>query len=207
MGARKGRHTGEEAGRGAFVSAFHDPLDDWERLYYLPRQVRIAKGGVTMFDLMPWKKATAKNRELAPYQSSPVAQLRDEFDSLFDRFLARWAEPFEEASRGRFWAADVEDNDQEVVVKAEVPGFEPGELDVQVSGNVLTVKAEKKEERKSKEGNGHYEEQRFRTFHRSVTLPAGINPDQVEAHCKNGLLEIHVPKSEQAKGKRIQVKA
>jgi HSP20 family protein len=162
-----------------------------------------------MFNLIPWKKKSkAKGRELAPYQSHPLMELRDEFDSLFDRFLTRWAEPFgEELGLGRFWAADVEDNEQEVVVKAEVPGFEPGELDVQVSGNVLTLKAEKKEERKGKEGDGHYEERRYRNFRRSVTLPPGTDPDKIEARYKNGLLEVHVPKSEQAKGKRIPVKA
>ncbi len=161
-----------------------------------------------MFNLIPWKKKiTAKSRELVPYQGRPLAELRDQFDSLFDRFLTRWAEPFEELGLGRFWAADLEENDQEVVVKAEVPGFEPSELDVQVSGNVLTLKAEKKEERKSKGGNGHHEEQRYRTFHRSVALPPGTNPDQIEARYKNGVLEVHVPKSEEAKGKRIPVKA
>lgn len=161
-----------------------------------------------MFNLIPWKrKSEAKGRELAPYQSHPLAELRGEFDSLFDRFLTRWAEPFgAELGLGRFWAADVEENDQEVVVKAEVPGFEPGELDVQVSGNVLTVKAEKKEERKGKEGDGRYEERHYRNFQRSVTLPPGIDPDKIEARCKNGLLEVHVPKSEETKGKRIPVK-
>ncbi len=94
-----------------------------------------------------------------------------------------------------------------MVVRAEVPGFEPGEVDVQVSGNLLTVKAEKKEEKKGKDGDGRYEERRYRTFHQSVTLPPGTDPGKIEARYKNGLLEVHVPKSEQAKGKRIPVKA
>jgi HSP20 family protein len=161
-----------------------------------------------MFNLIPWKrKSKEKSRELAPYPGHPLAQLRDEFDSLFDRFLSRWAEPFGDLIPSRFGGLDVEDGDQEMVVRAEVPGFEPGEVDVQVSGNVLTVKAEKKEEKKGKNGDGHYEERRYRTFHRSVTLPPGTEPDKIDARYKNGLLEVHVPKSEQAKGKRIPVKA
>ncbi len=162
-----------------------------------------------MFGLIPWKKRSKeRGRELVPYKGHPLAELRDEFDSLFDRFLSRWPEPFGAGfGGGGFWPLDMEDNDQEVVVKAEVPGFEPGELDVQVSGNLLTVRAEKKEERKGKGGNGHYEEQRYRTFHRSVTLPPGTNPDQIEARYHSGVLEVHVPKSEEAKGKRIPVKA
>jgi HSP20 family protein len=161
-----------------------------------------------MFNLIPWKKKSKeKSRELAPYQGHPLAQLRDEFDSLFDRFLSRWAEPFGDLIPSRFGGLDVEDGDQEMVVRAEVPGFEPGEVDVQVSGNVLTVKAEKQEEKRSKDGDGRYEERRYRTFHQSVTLPPGTEPDKIDARYKNGLLEVHVPKSEQAKGKRIPVKA
>jgi HSP20 family protein len=158
-----------------------------------------------MLNLIPWKKKE-KNRELVPRKSHPLAELRDEFDTLFDRFLSRWAAPFsEELGLGRFWALDVEEGDQEVVVKAEAPGFEPDDLDVQVSGNLLTVKAEKKEHKKGKEGNGRYEERRYRTFHRTVSLPPGADPARIEARYKNGLLEVYVPKSEEAKGKRIPV--
>lgn len=163
-----------------------------------------------MFNLIPWKKKTNKEqgRELVRQQGHPLAEMRDEFDTLFNRFLSRWAGPFgEELGLGRFWALDVEDGDQEVVVKAEAPGFEPADLDVQVSGNLLTIKAEKKEESQGKKGNGSYQQRRYRTFHRTVTLPPGTNPDKIEAKYHNGLLEVHVPKSEQAKGKRIEVKA
>lgn len=161
-----------------------------------------------MFNLTPWKKTTATNREPVPYQANPLAELRNEFNTLFNQFLSNWADPFgTEFGLSRSWGLDVEDGAQEVVVKAEVPGFEPGELDVQVSGNVLTVKAEKQEEKKGKKGNGQFEAQRYRSFHRSVTLPPGTNPDQIQARYRNGLLEVHVPKSEEAKGKRIPIKA
>lgn len=161
-----------------------------------------------MFNLIPWKKSPEKGQELVPYKSHPLAQLRDEFDALFDRFFSHWAEPFgQELGTSRFWALDVEDHGQEVVVKADVPGFEPNELDVQVSGNLLTVKAHKQEQKKGKQGNGQYQERRYRSFQRTVTLPPGTNPDKIEARCRNGVLEVHVPKSEQAKGKRIPIKA
>jgi HSP20 family protein len=162
-----------------------------------------------MFSLIPWKKRNKqkKGRELTLYKGHPLAELRDEFDALFDRFLSRWAESFRDLIPSRFGGLNVEDGDQEMVVRAEVPGFEPGEVDVQVSGNVLTVKAEKREEKKDKDDNGRYEERRYRTFYESVTLPPGTDPDKIEARYKNGLLEVHVPKSEGAKGKRIPVKA
>jgi HSP20 family protein len=161
-----------------------------------------------MFSLTPWKKSKEIHEgELVPHKSHPLAQLRDEFDQLFDRFLTRWAEPFGEGpGLDRPWALDLEEGDQEVVVKAEVPGFEPNDLDVQVSGNVLTVKAEHKEEKNGKEGNGGYAKQCYRSFRRSVSLPPGTDPDRIEAHYKNGLLEVHLPRSEHARGKRIPVK-
>jgi HSP20 family protein len=168
-----------------------------------------------MFNLIPWKKKNNKEqgRELVAHQGHLLAEMRDEFDTLFNRFLSRWflsrwAGPFgEELGPGRFWGLEVEDRDHEVMVQAEAPGFEPDDLDVQVSGNLLTIKAEKKEESQGRKGDGRYEERRYRTFHRTVTLPPGTDPDKIEAKYHNGLLEVHVPKSEQAKGKRIPVKA
>jgi HSP20 family protein len=161
-----------------------------------------------LFSLVPWKKKSKnRSRELTRRDRHPLTELREEFDALFDRFLSRWTEPFDwDFGPSRFWGLDVEDGDQEMIVRAEAPGFEPSEVDVQVSGNLLTIKAEKKEEKKGKESNGHYEERRHRTFHKSVTLPPGIDPNKIEARYKNGLLEVHVPKSEEAKGKRIPVK-
>jgi HSP20 family protein len=161
-----------------------------------------------MFGLVPWKKKhTKRGRELVRHKGHPLAELRDEFDALFDRFLSRWGEPFDwDFGPSRLWGLEVEDGDQEMIVRAEAPGFEPSELDVQVSGNLLTIKAEKKEQKKGKEGDSRYEEQRYRTFHRTVTLPTGIDPNKIEARYKNGVLEVHVPKSEEAKGKRIPVK-
>jgi HSP20 family protein len=160
-----------------------------------------------MFSLVPWKKKSKNTgRELTRWESHPLAELRDEFDALFDRFLSRWAEPFDwDFGSSRFWGLDVEDSPQEMIVRAEAPGFEPSEVEVQVSGNLLTIKAEKKEERKGQEGNGRYQERRYRTFHRTVTLPAGTDPNTIEARYKNGLLEVHVPKSEESTGKRIPV--
>jgi len=152
-----------------------------------------------MFSLIPWKKKE-ESRSLAPRDQHPLARLRDEFDEMFDRFLSRWPAPFEVGStRERFWGFDVEDHDQEVVVKAEVPGFDAGDLDVQVSGQTLTIQAEKKHESK--------EEQGYSRFYRAVTLPAGINRDRIEARYRNGVLEVHVPKTEEARGKRIPVQA
>jgi HSP20 family protein len=97
---------------------------------------------------------------------------------------------------------DFDENEKEFVLKAEAPGFEPEDLDVQVSGNMLTIKAEKKKESKEKKGNGYFEERRFE---RTITLPAGADTDHVEAKYHNGVLEIHLAKTEDAQRKKIPV--
>lgn len=147
-----------------------------------------------MNSLVPWQK-----------KDHPIARLRDEFESLFDRFLSRWPARFDMDYRlDTLWGLDVEDRDNEILVRAEVPGFETNELDVQLSDRLLTIKAEKKVEGKEK-GNGRAEE--HRSYHRSITLPVGIREDGIEARYRNGVLEVHLPKSEEAKPKRIPVQA
>ena len=95
-------------------------------------------------------------------------------------------------------------NAGEVVVRADAPGFETEDFDIQVSGNQLTIRAEKKQEDKDETNGFSYSERRL---HRSVTLPAGADPDKVEARYRNGVLEVHLPKSPEAQGKRITVKS
>lgn len=151
-----------------------------------------------MVNLIPWRKSQPEQ---------PLAKLRDDFDALFDRFFGRLPASMDtDNGFDRFWELDVEDQDNEVVVRAEVPGFEANELDVQLNGTVLTIKAEKKEENK-KSGNGHTTERSYRSYYRSVTLPQGVIADGINAKHRNGVLEIHLPKSEEAKAKRISVQA
>jgi HSP20 family protein len=146
-----------------------------------------------MLSLIPWRK-----------KDQPIARLRDEFEALFDRFMSRWPAPFDaEYGIGTLWGLDVEDRDNEIFVRAEIPGFEANELDVQLGDRLLTIKAEKKAEGKGGAGSaeGH------RSYHRSITLPEGIKAEGVEARYHNGVLEVRLPKSEQAKPKRIPVQA
>jgi HSP20 family protein len=149
---------------------------------------------IPMFSLIPWRK-----------KEQPIARLRGEFESLFDRFLSRWPAPFDaEYGFDTLWGLDVEDRDNEILVRAEVPGFEAEELDVQLSNRILTIKAKKKLESKNN-GNGSTEE--YRSYHRSVTVPEGIKADGIEAKYRNGVLEIRLPKTEEARPKRIPVQA
>jgi HSP20 family protein len=137
---------------------------------------------------------------LAPRQEHPLQRLRGDFGALFDRLWRGWLAPFEQEFEPiRLWDFDVKETDQEILVRAEMPGFDEKELDVQLSDNVLTIKAEK-------EIKGDRQEE-HRSFYRSMTLPSGINAEQVQATYRNGVLELHIPRAEGARPRRIQIQA
>jgi len=144
-----------------------------------------------MFGLIPRRK-NRENGTLAQTSQSPFELMRQTFDTLFDRFFGPW----------QGWGLDVEDSGKEIVVRAEAPGFEASDFDVQISGDVLTLRAERKEE-----GNGKETNRRWARLERSVTLPVGTDPEKVEAHYRNGVLELRLAKAETALPRKIEVKA
>jgi HSP20 family protein len=146
-----------------------------------------------MFGLVPWRKNGNGSGALANRAEHPLSLFRNEFDTLFDRFFAGWSD-----GTGSGWGLEADETDQEVTVRMDAPGFEPGDFDIQVSGDALRVTAERKGEKDS----GRFE----RGFQRSVTLPAAVDADKVEAKYRNGVLELSLPKTEQAKWKKIAVK-
>jgi HSP20 family protein len=151
-----------------------------------------------MFALMPWKKT---ERPLTEY---PLENLRFEMNDLFNRFFRGW--PMEnEMAKEPPWAVNVEETEKEFVVHAEAPGFEAKEFEVNVLGDRLALRAEHKEEvAAKKEKNGYRYEERH--FERIFTLPTNTDPAKIEAAYKNGVIELHVPKTEAAKARRIEVK-
>jgi HSP20 family protein len=124
-------------------------------------------------------------------------------NSLFDRFFGDWPAWAGGDWPMTGWGDDVDDKESEFVVRADAPGFEPDDFNVEIVGDSLVLKAEHKEE--EKEGNGH--RYRHGRLYRRIALPHGVEADKIDARYHNGVLEIRVPKGEQAKGKRIAVKA
>ncbi len=102
---------------------------------------------------------------------------------------------------------DVVEKDAEIVVKAELPGFAPENIDVRVEGDVLTLRGEVKAENEKGEGQYHVHERRMSTFVRSVRLPASVNTEKSSAEFENGVLTLTLPKREEAKANRITIKA
>ena len=103
-------------------------------------------------------------------------------------------------------AADVAENESEFVVKIELPGVPKDDIRITMQDNVLTVAGEKKHEKESKGSDYHRTELSYGAFQRSFTLPAIVKADNIEASYNDGILQITLPKAEEAKPKQIEVK-
>jgi HSP20 family protein len=139
--------------------------------------------------------------------------LREAMDRLFDDAFTR---PFSlMRDGGSNWsspAIDMYQTDKEVVVKAALPGIKADEVQINVTGDLLTIRGETRQEEektsspKENEKSWHLREQRWGTFDRSVRLPTDVVADKAKADFENGILTITLPKSEQVKPKTITVK-
>jgi HSP20 family protein len=145
-----------------------------------------------------------------PREVSPLVTLRNEMDRLFDAFVREpfgavdW--PFAGAG-GWAPAVDLAENDQEVTVRAEMPGIDPKDLDVTISGNQLVISGEKKESSEDQGKDYYHSETRYGSFRRAVPLPEGIDSENVDAQYANGVLTLRLKKTPAAAAKRIEVKA
>lgn len=100
-------------------------------------------------------------------------------------------------------AIDIDETDNEYVVCADLPGIKPEDISVDCSGNTLTISAERKYESGGKKSDRR--ERFYGTYQRSFTLPQGVNSEQIEASYDNGVLDIHIPKSEPVKRRKIEI--
>ena len=125
-----------------------------------------------MFNLIPWKRRSpeARSGDVVEREAHPLTRFRDEFENLMERF---WSEiPSWPGGLGGHWGSEWSDEESQYVLRAEAPGFEPTDFDVQVSANQVVIRAER-----------------------------------ISAELKNGVLTVHLPKTEAVKPRRIQVKA
>jgi HSP20 family protein len=133
----------------------------------------------------------------------PLADLRREMDRVFESFLGRGKG--KEAPDLLSPAVDLEETDKEIVVKAELPGIDPGDIDVELSGSNLIIRGEKKIEKEEKKKNYHLMERSYGSFFRSIPLPVEVKEKEIKANYKKGVLEISLPKAEVALPKKIKV--
>jgi HSP20 family protein len=100
---------------------------------------------------------------------------------------------------------DIAETETDVMIKAEVPGIDPKELDISVSDNILKIKGEKKEEKEEKTKSFHRCERSYGSFTRSVTLPAEVDASEIEAKAKDGILTITIPKHEVKEEQKVKI--
>jgi HSP20 family protein len=134
-----------------------------------------------------------------------LSSIQNELNRLFGRtFSAETGEAREAA-----WvpAIDVAETQDRFVITAELPGVEPDDVDISVENSVLTLRGDRRFYRETKEDDFHRIERRFGSFARSITLPSTADPERIRASFDGGVLTIEVPKKEEAKPRKIQIKA
>lgn len=131
-----------------------------------------------------------------------VMSLREEVNRLFGRTLG-------EGAGAAVWtpAVDVFDTKDAIVLKAELPGLSPEDIDVEIDENVLTIKGERRFQEALEDGRYYRLERSYGHFSRSLTLPQGVRGEAVQASFDQGVLEVRVPKAEQVKPRKIAVNA
>lgn len=130
-----------------------------------------------------------------------LGRMRREFDDLMAKFFneipALWAA---ERADGR-WAFDVEDQPEAYVIKAEAPGFDLKDFNIELRGDQLVMQAKKSEKKRSDKGETFTASE----FYHAMTIPAHVAGDKIEANYKQGVLQVSLPKTEEGKGRRIPV--
>ena len=155
----------------------------------------------TTVQLTPWRQFLA-----TPFQE--LERIRREMDQLWGGFHAE--KPMRKTEGGVFgeWFPefDLSETKDALVVKAEVPGISPKDINISLFDNTLTIKGEKRQQMDEKNENYHYVGRSYGTFARAIPLPREVEGDKVKASYKDGVLTILLPKSAQAKEKEIQIK-
>ena len=138
---------------------------------------------------------------------SELISLRQAMDKLFEDSFVTSPRFLSTLGPGVTTSIDMYHTANDVVVKLVLPGVKPEEVDITITGDTLTVKGETKAEEKIEREDYLYQEHRYGTFSRSVTLPGGLDSDKTEASFENGILALTIPKTEQIKPRQIKVEA
>ena len=131
-------------------------------------------------------------------------------DSLFNRIMpARWPRLTVEGENGVTFewspSADISENDKEYLIRAELPGMKKEDVKVTVGDGVLTIQGERKQKKEDKNEKYHRMETHYGSFTRTFSLPENVKTDAITCESKEGVLTVHVPKTEQKKPKEIAI--
>ena len=135
-----------------------------------------------------------------------MVSLRDAMDRLFEESFVRPRARLEPAEGTATLALDVHESDDDVTVKAAIPGVKPEDISISLTGDTLTIKGDTHEEKEKTEGSYHMRERRYGAFERSISLPRKVDADKANADFENGVLTLTLPKVEEVKPKAITIK-
>lgn len=151
--------------------------------------------------IIPWRH----KKEVPAREVTAVSSLRSEVDRLFDRFFTEpWGGVFTNGAR---WmpSIDIAESEGQVIIKAEIPGVAPKDLEISLSGNTLYLRGEKQDEREEKGEQYYHVERSFGAFERALELPPGINPEEVNAEYNNGVVTITLKREQVSSRRKIPV--
>lgn len=150
-------------------------------------------------NLLPWRRGE---------QMDPFQHFQQEMNQLVKRFFGE-SEGVESRAGLLAWTprVDVEEDDKQFVIKADLPGVDPKDVDVSIVENSLVLRGHKKEEREEKKKNYHRVERFEGQFYREIPLPRGIEAEKIQAKSANGVLTVTIPKKAEAQPKKITIQA
>lgn len=152
-----------------------------------------------MTQLIPWKRGGLNARD-------PFQVMHQEMDRLFEDFFGVEKGHFPSGETLMVPSLDMSETKDSLLVKMDIPAMEPKDINIDVSGDVLTVSGERKQEEKKEGENYLVNERRYGSFRRSFRLPSWANTQKVDAQYRNGLLELTIGKKEESKPRSVQVK-
>jgi HSP20 family protein len=134
-----------------------------------------------------------------------LARMEREMEDLYSRFFGDRSR-FTEGGRGHAPAVDVIDKKKEIVLKADLPGLEEKDIEVMLENGTLTIRGKRAEEQETKDEDFYRCERWAGSFLRSLQLPPGVDTSKIDAKFRHGVLEVHVPKTKEATGRKVRVK-
>lgn len=157
-----------------------------------------------MINLIPFARRRGEQSD-----TGSLMDLRSEMDRAFDRFFDLPAVGWPTVGMSQMWAPPLEiyDEDQNLVIRTELPGIDPDEIEISVADNVLTIAGEKREENKENRDGVYRSEVRYGRFLRALELPRDVDTNKIETEYDNGVLTLRIPRTEQRQAKRIPVSA
>ena len=142
-------------------------------------------------EMIPWKRKSVETHE--------VISLRDDINQLFDRFPMSAFETGWSRFAGIGSGIEMYETDEHVILRADVPGVDPKQLNVTIRNGILCLSYE--DQREWRDGNGKGSSRHYAAFRRSVALPEGLDVSTAEAACKNGVLAVRIPWMPEAKSR------